>query len=359
MKRSSNDAGKRVWDKEHACMYCSKTFTYITKHYFRKHKTEKDVIEIKSQPLGSKQRAKLLLLLRNKGDFNYSHEALRTNSGRVIPVRRPVRGKPEHDMVPCEHCFGMFNKHALWRHDKTCRLKPAGCGSDAPSKRRRLVAASSMLLPATQGIHEGLRKNVLNNMLGDAISLCAKNDSLIVKSGTKMYEKLGHKRHLHTYISQKMRELARFVLAIREVDSSIVDLSDCMTARKFPSILKAVRQLCKYNDNEKKYGIPSLALKIGHALKKCVRIHRSEARIAGTDGVDVDELTALCDEEWIDDRRAFNSVSGIDSPSVTGQSPSAAGQSHSVAGQSHSVADSVTGQSHSLAAEKKPLKGKT
>ena len=162
VKRSSNDAGKRVWDKEHACMYCSKTFTYITKHYFRKHKTEKDVIEIKSQPLGSKQRAKLLLLLRNKGDFNYSHEALRTNSGRVIPVRRPVRGKPEHDMVPCEHCFGMFNKHALWRHDKTCRLKPAGCGSDAPSKRRRLVAASSMLLPATQGIHEGLRKNVLN-----------------------------------------------------------------------------------------------------------------------------------------------------------------------------------------------------
>ena len=304
VKRSSNAAGKRSWDKQHSCMYCAKKFTNITKHYLRGHKTEKDVLEILAHPKGSKERAKLLLLIRNKGDFNHNYEVLRSSDGEIIPVKCPPPNAPAPEVAPCQYCFGMFARRDLWRHDKSCLFKPNEKDSEsgAVSKRRRLAAASSLLLPTTQAMHVGLQKNVVSIMWGDAVSLCSRNDTLIVKFGTKLYEKHGHLAHLHQFISQKMRELGRFTLAVREVDSSINELSDCMTPRKFPSIVKAVRNLCHYDHDQNKYDIPSLALKIGHSIKKCALILKSEGLVSGLSEKrkNAEELLMLYEAEWAD-----------------------------------------------------------
>jgi len=71
------------------------------------------------------------------------------------------------------------------------------------------------MTPAMQGVSSGLRENVLAKMNDDRIAVVAKNDPLVVKFGETLYEKHGHHDHLHGFISNKLREVARFLLSVR------------------------------------------------------------------------------------------------------------------------------------------------
>ncbi|XP_070178597.1 uncharacterized protein [Littorina saxatilis] len=146
----------------------------------------------------------------------------------------------------------------------------------------------------------GLKENIFDGMHSDGFTFVAKRDHLIVKFGEKLYQKHGHLQHRRQFMRQKIRELARFLLVAREEDSTITALQSCIRPDKFLVVISAVKKLCGYDSLTHVYENPSLALKIGHSLKKCATILRSQALIEGNS--ELQQVSAdfvdLCDSDW-------------------------------------------------------------
>ena len=89
---------------------------------------------------------------------------------------------------------------------------------------------------------------------------------------------------------------------MREIDKTVVRLADCLCPEKFSNSLLAVKKLCKL-DSSNHFGIPSLALKIGHSLKKCALIQVSQSIFTKDDinRKDAKDFLTLCKIEWSDE----------------------------------------------------------
>ena len=74
-----------------------------------------------------------------------------------------------------------------------------------------------------------------------------------------------------------MTELGRFRLQIKELDTSVRMLKDCIDPTRFGLAVKAVKTVSGYKEDAGKYTTPSLALKLGHSVKKAARYVKSEA----------------------------------------------------------------------------------
>nr|XP_022290881.1 uncharacterized protein LOC111102433 isoform X2 [Crassostrea virginica] len=297
VQQSGNQNGIRVWDKVHYCVYCEKGFTNITKHYLRVHSDEKDVQLIKSHPLKSTDRKLALLKLRNCGDYQHNHEVLRSRHGTLVTFTRNWNDSSADQFLPCQYCLGFFLKSSLWRHTKNCPFAPEG-----KEKYRKVSSQSMLLLPASTEVSEGLREKVLSRMSSDEISIAARNDPIIVRVGEKLHQKHGHLNHLYTYVSQKMRELGRLLISLRETDKDINSLDDAIHPMKFPAVVRCTKFLCGFKENSNSYSNPSLALKLGHSLKKCAKIKKSIALIQGNEDStkNADAFFTLCENEWTD-----------------------------------------------------------
>jgi hypothetical protein len=299
LQPSRNEKGKRVWDKLHVCVYCEESFTNLTKHLLRRHKNENEVVRIRNLPKKSKIRADSLLKLRNAGDYKHNMDVLKNGNGTLITWSR--KEGDEHcpsDYLPCEDCLAFFLKDTLWRHKKTCPFKKD------TQVNRQVQSSASLLLPVSKKISAGMKEKVIKNMLYDEVTMAVRNDSLILAIGEKLFQKHGHLKHLSTYISQKMRELGRLLITARKIDPKIQFLSDLISPAKFSEVVvPATRALCKYDDSTNGYGNPSLAIKIGHLLKKCARIKKSASLISGDSiyGKQADDFLNLIENEWTDE----------------------------------------------------------
>ena len=115
--------------------------------------------------------------------------------------------------------------------------------------------------------------NVLATMRNDDITLLAKSDPLILDVGEMLVQKHGVSKASDT--SQTMRELSRLVIQLRKIDGGPrAQLSNYIKPSCYDTVVNAVRELCTFEvkDGQRSVGTPSLALKIGYALKKCVNV---------------------------------------------------------------------------------------
>ncbi|XP_060081304.1 uncharacterized protein LOC132560656 [Ylistrum balloti] len=297
---SQNENGKKIWDKKHYCLYCNKPFAKLPRHLETKHKDEIDVIKLRSLDRRSKEqksaRATLIDKLRKAGNYNHNIEVLKSGQGEVVPKKSLSKSRSSDDYLPCRHCLGFYLKHDLYRHVSKCTFR-----EEKLVKGTRHQSNSAFLLPSTASEKAGsdFQKDVVADMSVDNISLCARNDELIILFGEKLYKKHKALPHMHQYIRTKMRELSRFLLKAREEDEDIVTLSDCIQANKFETCVKAVRSLCGVKCGTKA-DIPSLALKIGFSLSKCANIRLSKALVEGDSKVqdNVERFQRLYSMDW-------------------------------------------------------------
>ena len=115
--------------------------------------------------------------------------------------------------------------------------------------------------------------NVLATMRNDETTLVAKSNPLIVEVGKLLVQKHGATKASDT--SQTMRELSRLVIQLRKIDVDLhPQLSSYIKPSRYDTVVNAVRELCAFEvkDGQQSVTTPSLALKIGYALKKCVNI---------------------------------------------------------------------------------------
>ena len=270
---------ERVYDKKQACYYCGNLCSKIARHYEHKHQTEREVAIALSFNKGSPTRKKHLEKLRLLGNYHQNVTVLETGKGELIIKRRPSSDKrcnPD-DFLPCNYCLAFIKRQELWKHMKCCKFKPEG--DDAPRYQKVQAKARLLLNPAASSSdNHSVLSRLFSTMKRDEVSLIAKNDWLIKEVGLFFVEKHGEKQQHLT--SQKMRELARLLTELRAADfSPNGQLSDFIKPAKFDVVINAVKSLSKFQFQDGAQGVatPSLSLKVGHSLKKCVAILRGQA----------------------------------------------------------------------------------
>ncbi|TDG99330.1 hypothetical protein EPR50_G00192810 [Perca flavescens] len=136
-------------------------------------------------------------------------------------------------------------------HDVTC--DPGG--AELPRKRSRVQAAASRLLPISSGASESCSE-VLHRMNQDHVSHQVKSDWLICKYGNKLMGNQDGSQRRYDYVSQKLRELGRFVLAAISLDSGVRTLQDLLAPGRLSLVLAAARKASGY-----RWSRPPLAVK--------------------------------------------------------------------------------------------------
>ncbi|KAJ4947321.1 hypothetical protein JOQ06_009357 [Pogonophryne albipinna] len=235
----------------------------MARHLEGKHMEMKDVAYAFSFPLGSKDRKGLLEQLRNKGDFKHNTKVLEEGKGELVTWKQPSGKASVSDYLPCQYCYGMFAKKDLWQHQSSCKSKKA---SETDGKKRgRVQSLVARLLPiatSSSGSHE-----IFNNMRQDDVSFHIRRDSLICRYGDSLYAKNGHVKTKHQYIAQRMRELGRFMLVVKDMDTNVKSLEDVCAPSKCQLVVDAAKSLSKFSPSKNEFGKPSTAVKLGFSLK--------------------------------------------------------------------------------------------
>lgn len=166
--------------------------------------------------------------------------------------------------LPCKYCYGMFKKKYLHRHFKICKHNKNVMG------RNNAQSDGQNMLIAFAATDERLVKDVFPRMISDEISVIAKTDDLIKAFGTR-YLKCHKEKHLISVASQKMRILARFLIAMKLEIPEITSLQNCLSPKYFDAIVKSSKH-AGYKIETDKYRSPSVILKLGQSLKQCCEI---------------------------------------------------------------------------------------
>ena len=305
---SINTKGKRKWDKPQFCLYCSERKSKIARHLQEVHDSELEVVKATSITLDKKdnaatrkvklkERKNIFEKLRKLGNFNHNIEVIKNGSGVLVVEKRPQTVTPYTLYLPCEHCYGFYHKVELRRHIKTCKQKPLNAVVG-----KRVQSYASMLLYCNPDASTDLKK-ILNRMNVDEVSLCVKNDELIIKYGNALCTRLRRCGDQQQHISNKLRELGRLVLEARKCCEKIKSLTDCLTPILFDFVLQAVSELSGWNEEDGTVRVPSIGIKLGHTLKKVAKILKGEAIMNGMHNIkgQADDFCSLLEIKWNDE----------------------------------------------------------
>nr|XP_033949329.1 uncharacterized protein LOC117454265 [Pseudochaenichthys georgianus] len=230
------------------CYICGKPQSKCTRHLKTHEKTSVDVAQALALPKDSKERKKMLNKLRNKGNYEHNKEVLTSGSG-LLKLRR--KSKKEYDSKDYVHCMyrqALYLRRDLWRHVRICSLKPAE--ANAPGVWKMLTAMKS-----------------------DDISAAVRSDFCILQLAQSFFKKHGQDPTKYDYIRQKLREVGRLLLTLRK-EFSIQTLEDAVRPANFHVVICAVKRVSGFKEEKHFCQTPSLALKLGHSLRKiCDIIH--------------------------------------------------------------------------------------
>ena len=291
-----NKVYKRKWDKKYFCPFCTKGVSKLPKHLLARHREEPEVTEVEMYPIGSVQRKFFLEKLQRLGTYKHNTEVYQKNTGSLVPMRRPRKQCAAEDFKPCEYCLALFQARDLWKHVKVCRHKPGG----SKQKHCRYRSSGHLLFGGSGIASDGLKEDILRRMNQGKVAVAVRNDTLITRYGNNLHFQHGHAPHRLQYISQKLRQLGRFLITVRSLDSTVHQLSDCIAPSKFEVVVQAVRIVSGFDDKTHLYKVPSLPLKLGHSFHDCANILKADAikRSNSIQLADAEKFVDLYKMQW-------------------------------------------------------------
>lgn len=124
-----------------------------------------------------------------------------------------------------------------------------------------MLLANPLSLRDTEG---PMISSIFKIVQQDTIMETFRTDKVILTFGAALLSKVGLKKT--TYVSQRMREIARLLIKFRRCEKSNESLSFFINPSKLDAIVQAMRSLCSYqlprNGDPATIGIPSLALNL-------------------------------------------------------------------------------------------------
>ncbi|XP_067468322.1 uncharacterized protein [Thunnus thynnus] len=298
------------------CYVCGKGVIKSARHLLTHADEEPEIAEAFALPKNSKERKKLLDDLRNKGNYKHNQDVLRNNSGELKLRRRPtsvlINAKT---CMHCLYCKGMFQRKELWRHVARC---PSKTTNSATGGKTRVLSEIAL---AESPFSEKLTSDVwemLLTMKPDEVALAVQNDYLLLQLAQYLSEKYVYNPNKHDYIRQKLREMGRLLLALRE--KSIFTIEDAVKPENFYQVAEAVKDIAGFDEKMQCYKIPGLASKIGHSLKAIGTIVLAEAYGDEQMMQDTKKFMKLCAKQWTElfSQTAHASQSGqrVNNPST-------------------------------------------
>ncbi|XP_057692100.1 uncharacterized protein LOC130915906 isoform X1 [Corythoichthys intestinalis] len=280
------------------CYVCKKAQSKISRHFKKHEKEDLDIARALSLPKNSKERKMLLDKLRNKGNYEHNQEVINSHSGSLKVRRRAGSSKVSENSkryVHCTYCKGMFLRKELWRHTKRCPLKKK---TEDHQRSKVLSLADMAESTSCHTISTGVWK-VLGKMRQDDIGSVVRNDFIILQLAQSLYNKHGNDPTKFEYIRTKVREMGRLLLTLR-VMYSIQSFEDGVKPNNFYKIVNAVKRVSGYDEEKNSYSTPSLALKLGHSLKKIGDIILCRAIAAEDEHLTkaTERFIRLCSKEW-------------------------------------------------------------
>lgn len=201
---------------------------------------------------------------------------------------RPTNEVDYRDYVPCDACYAYIQKRELWRHRCKLRAKPTG----------RVAAAAALFLPTPSGMTKPV-KLLIDGMMNPEIKLVISNDGVIKSLATRMFDK--HSLDKRAYIRSQVTLLVRLKLKLRK-KSSNATLKDCLCPSRLKDVVEAVRSTAGFCEKTGQFGTSLSALKLGHMLKKCAKVVKSDAIMRDKSMIeDADFFHQLRETEWADE----------------------------------------------------------
>ncbi|XP_059198023.1 uncharacterized protein LOC131978403 isoform X2 [Centropristis striata] len=298
MKLQKKKGGARVYSKKHYCLYCPMHFHKMARHLIHKHSNETAVAKAISFPLNSKERKLHFDLIRNKGNRAHNNEVLKAGSGTLIPSQQTGKPVEASDYMHCINCEALLKRKSLWRHMSRCRLSRK-CSTTKPGKSR-----IQSLCAYAQPVPDGVSRKVwelVNAMHQDEVTNIIREEKSILRLGEHLYAKHGHDKNKHEYIRQKMREIGRLIRHSRKA-GRLKQIEDFYVPSNFNFVVEAVKDVAGFDEDKNIYKTPSLALKLGHSLKKIADILECEAQMAESDNEEflknLERSRGLYEKKW-------------------------------------------------------------
>ncbi|MEQ2196879.1 hypothetical protein XENOCAPTIV_016543, partial [Xenoophorus captivus] len=279
MKLEKKRDGSRIYNKKHYCLYCPEKCFKMARHLERKHSNEPAVAKAISLPLKSKERKQHFGLIRNKGNRAHNIEILKHGSGTLIPSQQTSKPVTASDYMHCINCQALLKRKSLWRHMSRCTLSQK-CSKQKPG-RSRVQSICAFAQPVPEGVSKKVWQ-LVNAMHQDEVTQIVREEKGILRLGEHLYAKHGHDKTKHDYIRQKMRELGRLIQHAKR-NGKVKQIEDFYKPSNFNFVIAAVKDVAGFDEDKNTYKTPSLALKLGHSLKKIADILECEAQMAESD----------------------------------------------------------------------------
>ena len=274
MKSSSTKDKKRGWDKRYFCVFCEKAFLKITRHLEDIHKSETEVARLinlavnsedseETKKLKTKLRKQISDSLRQKGTFNHNIKVLNQGFGEITVKRCPVKETAYTEFLPCEFCLQFYFRKDLHRHVKGCSKNK---NVSKHPKASRVQSRASMLLPVHPQVSNAL-KQIFERMKIDDVSMLLKLDMVIIKYGNVLCRKHYNNDDQTYFISNKLRELGRLLFLMKSLNI-VSSFEEIINPKLYPEVMKAVTNLCGWDEAEQTIETPSLGIKLGQLLIK-------------------------------------------------------------------------------------------
>lgn len=183
--------------------------------------------------------------------------------GFINPVRRSkARESPNSaNYLPCVQCKGFFKRTYIHRHVKICHQR-----SNNVDSRHARANGMTLLHMTNDKTFQDLKINVFPHMIADEVTKTVMGDDLIKFYGARYYR--SHQEgHLINTTSQRMRQLAKFLLALRIGELQLKSLTNYLRPRYFFNLVAATLEMTGYDPLEKTFRNASAASNWGTVLK--------------------------------------------------------------------------------------------
>lgn len=246
------------------CFVCGKASTKISRHLKLHRKENIEIATAFELPKNSKQRLNLLEVLRNRGNYQHNNSVLIQGSGLIKARRKPKDGIDAQKFENCMYCKGLYMRKVLWKHVKRC---PSNLERDTPKSSRfvlGLVALSKC--PHLKNMSEDVKKMVCD-MHQDEVAQVVRNDEYLLKLAQDFFDKKDSSKERHSFVRQTVRCIGKFLVLLQN-KFAIRNLAEAIKPSSFTLVIEAIKEIAEFNEETKCYAIPSLARRIGLALRK-------------------------------------------------------------------------------------------
>ncbi|KAJ8017713.1 hypothetical protein HOLleu_44683 [Holothuria leucospilota] len=233
----------------------------------------KDSEEVKLQK--SKERKRLLQILRNKGDNLHNKKVLHKKHGEVVLGRRQNENHGSFSISeygPCPSCLEWLKLDVIPRHQCPKRSEKLAHQTKSSLLIQSAVLSGRFNVKASKMMME----EVFPIMRLDAIGQVARSDNLIVSLGNLWLQRsIGNELMRKYYTSAAMRLSSRLLITLRGMATPPTGtaMEDYLAPEFFQHVAQAALKVAQQDcSDEESLQAPSNAVKLAHDIKRMANI---------------------------------------------------------------------------------------